>query len=143
MNNTDESYYKALNVVDRIEEIKKRKKIRNSHFSVLMGRSYAYWTVVYTSARCIRLRTLDMIARFLDINLEYLLYGKNPGKYNQGCDIKKIPEYTKGKKIYLTESQRSIISKIRNGKQKDISLNLFFQIEEKIKENLYNIIKNS
>lgn len=141
MNDNTESYYKALAIIDRIEEIRKEKNIKMTDFGVNLGHTFAYWSVIFISARCMRLNTLDNIARTLDVSLEYLIYGTNKKEYDYPVDVNKIPEYTKGKKIYLSDSQKSIISKIRQGKQKDISMNMFFQIEEKIKENLLNIIK--
>ena len=141
MDNTNIAYYRSLAIIERIEEVRKEKKIKLRNLGEKIGRSYAYWSVIYSSCRNIRIKTLDDIARTLDVCLEYIIYGTNKREYDYTVDIKKIPEYTKGKKIHLNDSQRSIISNIRHGKQKDLSMYMFYQIEEKIKENLLNIIK--
>lgn len=144
MNDTDISYYRALDVLDRIEKERIKMKIRACKFSRLLGKCDAYWNVKFSTPSVLRIGTINKIASKINVSLDYLIYGKEYGPYTETeIDVARIPEYTAKKRIYLTDSQKSIVSRIRNGKQHDIGVNLFFQLEEKINKNLLKIIKNS
>lgn len=143
MENTDEAYYLALAVLERIDEERKKLKMGNCIFSKFLSRSPAYWTVRYGEARVLRISTILEIAKKINISMEYLLYGKNYGSFKETkTDIKNISRATAKNRIYLTESQKSVVSRIRHGVQKDIGVNMFFQLEDKLKKNLWNIITN-
>lgn len=141
MSNTDIEYYRALYILERLEEERKKKKIPAAQLSKRMGKCPAYWSVKYDQAHIPRIRTVYEAAKTLGVSLEYIIYGYEYGPFeNIKIDIKKIPEYTSGKRLYLNSSQKSIVSKIRKGGQTDIGMDMFLGIEEKIQKNLLKII---
>lgn len=144
MNDTDISYYRAIDVLDRIEKERIKMKLKTCKFSRLLGKCDAYWNVKYSTPSVLRIGTINRIASKINVSLDYLIYGTEYGPYeDKQIDISKIPAYTAKKRLLLSDSQKSIVSKIRKGKQHDIGVNMFFQIEEKINKNLLKIICNS
>ena len=141
MSDTDIGYYRAQDILDRIEFVRKKKAMYASHLSKALGKCSAYWSVKYDAVNALRLSTAMKIAKAIDKSVEYILYGTNDGPYTEkDIDIRRLPEYTFNKKNKLTGSQRSILSRIRQGKQNDIQMDIFFSIEEIIGKNLLKII---
>jgi len=144
MNDTDISYYRSIDVLNRIDKERKKMKLGTSKFSRIIGKCDAWWAVKYGEIIVLRLSTVHEIAKKINVSMEFLMYGKNYGPYKEiNLDVKKIAQYTRKKTLYLNVSLKSIISRIRNDKQKDIGINTFFQIEENINKNLLKIISNS
>ena len=114
MSDTDIGYYRAQDILDRIEFVRKKKAMYASHLSKALGKCSAYWSVKYDAVNALRLSTAIKIAKAIDKSVEFILYGTN--------------------------SQRSILSRIRQGKQNDIQMDIFFSIEETIGKNLLKII---
>ena len=144
MSDTDIAYYRGIDILKRIEQERIIKKISVTKFSKLLGNCYAYWSVKYASANIPRVQTLKKMAKILDVNIYYLIYGYEYGPYKEyDIDLKRIPEYTAGHNYFINGSQKSTISRIKHGKQIDIGMQMFFAIEEKIQKNLFKIITKS
>ena len=77
---SDESYYRALAVVDRVNEIV-REKTYDAEFSRKMGYNPVWWGVVKYSGRSLSLKNILKAAEVLDVSVEYLLSGKNKQPY--------------------------------------------------------------
>lgn len=141
MSDTDIGYYRAQDILDRIEFVRKKKSMYASHLSKALGKCSAYWSVKYDAANALRLSTVKKIAKAIDESVEYILYGTNEGPYiDKDIDIARLSEYAYRKNYKLISSQKSILSRIRHGKQNDIQMDIFFSIEETIGKNLLKII---
>lgn len=141
MNNTDESYYQSLSIHDRIEEERIKQGISKAQLSKRLKHTDVYWSVVYSECRCMRISTINKIAEQLDVSLEYLLYGRNYGKYEgKPISLKKISDIVFHKFVHLSRSEHTILSKLRKNKQNDLTVNMYFKIENTLKTDLWSII---
>lgn len=136
---SDQSYYIALGVVDRISELAKEKFSTFGHFSVIMGWKASQWQSVVDKAYGIRFNTLVRIAKVLNLSVEYLLTGKNKQPYtddNISIDnLGKIKIHGSPKTIYSTQVY------IRKGKQKNIGLKVLFDIEAASGVSVMNLLR--
>lgn len=125
---TNENYYRALNIIDRIEEIREEKRIGKTIIGKTLGCSKQYYYSAYDNCRCLKVKTLDRIAKILDVSLEYLLTGKNKEPYKKidinfdlikNTKIKKLPNYLQSTRSYL-----------RSGRCTDLNTKSLFEFEE-------------
>lgn len=125
---TNNNYYRALAIMDRIEEIREEKQIGKTIFGKKLGYTRQYYYSSYDNCRCIKIRTLNTMAKALDISIEYLLTGKNKQPYKhtdinfdliKNTKIKKLPNYL-----------QSIRSYLRKGRCKDLNTKSLFEFEQ-------------
>jgi transcriptional regulator with XRE-family HTH domain len=125
---TNNNYYRALAIMDRIEEIREEKGIGKTIVGKTLGYSRQYYYSAYDNCRCLKVKTLDRIAKILDVSLEYLLTGKNKEPYKKidinfdlikNTKIKKLPNYLQSTRSYL-----------RSGRCTDLNTKSLFEFEE-------------
>lgn len=132
-----ETYYKCLNVLNRIEEMRIKRGLSGYAFSRLLGCTKAYWCIKYTQATLPRFSTLNHMAKVLDVSLDYLLHGGNCGKYEEvTLDFKDLANKLYYKMSNIKDDLSPTLSYIRSGRQHDLSLLLYFRLEERLKTNL-------
>ena len=138
---SDQSYYITLAVIDRISELAIGKFGSFSAFSKKMGWKSPRWGVLYNNGRCINFNTLVRIAKVLDLSIEYLLTGKNKSSYiEENLSVRNLALM----KIHgASNSIYSVLSKIRNNKQKDIGLITLFDIEEVSKKDIRQLLRGA
>lgn len=125
---TNENYYRALNIIDRIEELRLEKGIGKTVFGKKLGYTRQYYYSSYDNCRCIKVRTLNTMAKALDVSIEYLLTGKNKQSYKEfevnfnmivTSKMKKLPNYL-----------QSIRSYLKSGRCKDLNTKSLFEFEQ-------------
>lgn len=70
---TNEHYYRALNIMDRIEEVRELKGISKTVISKSLNCTDPYYHSAFNFSRIIRIDTLMKYARVLDVSVAYLL----------------------------------------------------------------------
>jgi len=126
MKMNDESYYRALGVVDRIRDEAIKKFGNLSKFSKSCGKKPQWFYSVYVSGNGISLNTLFICAEALNLSVEYLLTGRRKKLFSAlKIDIKDIFNDIHNMPIGF----RMIKSKIKTGKTKDIRLQTLFSLE--------------
>lgn len=128
---TNEHYYTALNIMDRIEEIRINKNIQRTQFGDDLGFTKAYYYAFYNSCRIIKTSSLINFAKILNVSVEYLLTGKNLTQYKDfKLDFNKIINCKAQK---LPNSLKVIKCKLKKGVTKDINIKTLFEFEYYIK----------
>ena len=124
----NDNYYRALNIINRIDEVREEKGIGKTIFGKRMGYSRQYYYSSYDNCRCIKVKTLNKMARGLDISVEYLLTGRNKQPYKHidvnfdliiNTKIKKLPNYLHAVRSYL-----------KTGRCKDLNIKSLFEFEQ-------------
>ena len=124
---TNEHYYRALNIMDRIEEIRVEKNIKKSDIGKELGYTKAYYQAFYDACRTIRLSSLINFAKGLDISVDYLLTGKNKQPYK---DFKLNYNLITDSKIkYLPNSLQVIKGRLKRKETDNISIKSLFEFE--------------
>ena len=95
----EESYYKGINVLERIKEELLKSGISGIKFSRKLGYSDNWWHTKYYIVSVPKVNTLLKIAKVLNISYEYLLTGNNRTTYKPvEVNMKQlITFYEKGK----------------------------------------------
>lgn len=135
----NEHYYRALNVMDRIDEIREEKGIIKTEFGKQLGHTMPYYHVTYNGFRIIKFSTLVNFAKVLDISVEYLLTGRNKDIFKPvKLDLELISS-KRGKRFpnYL----RVIKHYIKQGRTKDINLKTLFEFEHYLNIPVTNLLR--
>ena len=135
---TNEHYYRALNVMDKIEEIRVKKGIAGYKIGKFLGHTPSYYYTAYDNCRTIKVSTLIKLAKSLDISVEYLLSGKNKEEFKPFEFNLDIIKNTKVK--YLPNRLRVIKCRIVKNKANNISLKTLFEFEHYLKISAIKII---
>lgn len=134
----NEHYYRALNVVDRIEEVRESKGISKTEFGKQLNFSKSYYYAFYNACRTIRVTRLKNVAKVLNVSVGYLLSGKNMQEYEDfeynvdniiNCDRLKIPNRLK---VLRRKLETKVI--------KDMTLKTLFEFEYYLKKPAIKLI---
>lgn len=126
----NDNYYRALDIINRIEEIREEKNITRTEFGKQMGLSQSYYYVVYDNCRIIRINTLVKIAKILNISIEYLFTGKNKQPFK---DFKiNYDKIINAKTIKMPNRLRVIKSNLKRNKTSNIMLKTIFDFERQL-----------
>ena len=124
---TNDHYYRALNIMDRIEEIRVEKNIKKSDIGKELGYTKAYYQAFYDACRTIRLSSLINFAKGLNVSVNYLLTGKNKQPYK---DFRINYNLITDSKIkYLPNSLQVIKGRLKRKETDNISLKSLFEFE--------------
>ena len=143
----ENSYYKALNVLERIQKELLNLGISGIKFSRKLGYSDNWWNTKYYIVSVPKVNTLLKIAKVLNISYEYLLTGNNRTTYKpvevnmkQLISLYEKEKYHLGKEI--PNRMTVTIYNLKRGKQESITCNLLFDFETLLKVSAYNLIVN-
>jgi transcriptional regulator with XRE-family HTH domain len=125
---TNDHYYRALNIMDRIEEVRLEKKILKSEIGKKLGYSSAYYQVCYDNCRTLKVSTLIKFAKAVDISVEYFLTGKNKQEFKSFEFNLEVIKNTKIK--YIPNSLKVIKCRMKKEKAKDITIKTLFEFEK-------------
>ena len=143
----EDSYYKALNVLERIQEELLKSGVSGVDLSRKLGVSDTWWNNKYNIVCFPKVNTLLKIAKALNISYEYLLTGCNRNIYKPiEVNMKQlISFYEKGKYHMekMTPNRINVaIHHLKRGKQKSITCKLLFDFERLLKVSAYKLIVN-
>ena len=132
---TNEHYYRALNIMDRVEELREEKRVSRYEIGKNLKHTGAYYQAFYDACRTIRVSTLVNFAKALDVSVEYLLTGKNKKPYKDfKVDFKIIKE---NNVKYLPNRLQVIKGRLKRGVCNNLSVKSLFEFE-----NYYKIPAN-
>jgi DNA-binding Xre family transcriptional regulator len=138
MKNND-AYYRAIGVIDRIEEVREERGISKPQVGLRLGLTKEYYYSFYNIARAIQVDTLLKIAKVLDVNVEYLLEGRYKSNYkDNNYGLERIINC----KCKLNGSLATIRCKLRKGVTKSITIKTLLEFEEVSKIPAIELIKN-
>lgn len=137
----DEQFlYVAMNIYDRFRDEVLKKFPTYSAAAKKAGMS---GTVLYQEYRLYTIKTLHKACKALDIDFEYCISGKNNSGHFSGKDISfsnlfKVAEEEKGKPYLYRIPQpmpvRAVLSSIRTGKRKNMSLRTLLYLSNHFKK---------
>lgn len=83
-----DEYYTILDTIDRLIEIIRDKYGSLCKASVHYGKSYAYFTyTLYTACKAPRTKTLKELCEFLNVSMDYVVFGTNKEEYTGPKEI--------------------------------------------------------
>lgn len=136
----DETYYRCLGVIDRINDEATSKFKSGYGFSKALGRNPSWWNVRYGAVTFPRLNNIVTYSELFDVSVEYLLTGKKRTKYIP-CIVCCENLYNKYKstKISVENCQKyaPIMFKVKRGCQ--VNLATLFEMENILKTPAYNL----
>lgn len=142
MKMSDESYYRTLDVIDRIKDEAIKKFTTLGKFSRACGKHQSWFYVIYGSGNGIKLSTLINCARVLDVSIWYFLCKEPKKPFSElNIDVKEVMRRTKGMKRGFYNIRESKW-KIMHGLTKDITLQMLFNIQEVMKKDLHFFLDN-
>lgn len=128
---TNEHYYRALAIMDRIEEIREQKGIPKVAFAKKLGYTLSLYHVTYDNCRIVKISMLIKFAKVLDVSVEYLLTGKNLEPFK---DFElNFDGITQAKTRGTSNSLRVIKHRLKSKKSNDIVLKTLFEFEYYLK----------
>lgn len=136
----DDSYYRCLGVIDRINEEAISKYGSGYKFSKALGRNTSWWNVRYSAATFPRLENINTYAKLFDVSVDYLLTGKNKGIYIPSTvDCNRLYQEYKSHKIPVDMCKKyaPIMFKVRQGH--GVNLGTLFDFEEFFKVSAYEL----
>lgn len=124
---TNEHYYRSLNIMDRIEEVRLKKHISRVEFGDRLGKSKAYYQAFYDACRGLRIESVINFAKILDVSVDYLLSGKKEEPYRDfKLDFSKI---TTSKVRKLPNTLKVIKCNLKKNKIKSMTVKTLFEFE--------------
>lgn len=127
---TNDHYYRALNIMNRVEEIRQKLNIPKTEFGKKLGYTPAYYYAFYNSCRTIKVSTLIKFAEILNVSVNYLLTGKN---YEQFKNFTlNYDNIINSKKRKTPNSLKVIKTALKYGKIKDLNIKSLFEFEEQL-----------
>lgn len=136
----DNSYYRCLAVIDRINEEAIKKFNSGYGFSKALGRNRSWWNVRYSMATFPRLKNINTYARLFDVSVQYLLVGGKRNKYTPVIvDCQEIYKKYKSKKqpVEVCRKYAPIMFHVKQGHE--INLGTLFDLEELFKIPCYEL----
>lgn len=128
---TTPEYYQALNVVDKIEEIREEKNISKVELGKKLGVTDPYYHSIYNCCRVLRIDTLYRIAEVLDVSVGYFLNNEKRQPFKSfKINYSKI---INDKTLRLPNRLKVTKSKLRYNPNKNITLKLLFEYEYYLK----------
>jgi transcriptional regulator with XRE-family HTH domain len=128
---TNEHYYRAINIMDRVDELREKKGICKTQIGKQQGFTPPYYHSFYNGCRAIRINSLYNIAKVLNVSVEYLLTGKNQDMFKDfKLDFDMI---LNNDKTGVPTRLRVIKHYLKTGKAKDISVKTLFEFEHYLK----------
>lgn len=141
----EESYYKALNVLERIQEELLKSGVSGVNLSRKLGVHDTWWNNKYNIVCFPKVNTLLKIAQALNISFEYLLTGNNRTTYKPvEVNTKQlITFYEKGKHHFGKAIPNTMVVSVHNlkrGKRESMTCKLLFDFEKLLKVSAYSLI---
>lgn len=128
---TNEHYYRAINIMDIIDELREKKGICKTQIGKQQGFTPPYYHSFYNGCRAIRINSLYNIAKVLNVSVEYLLTGKKQDTFKDfKLDFSNI---INNDKTGVPTRLRVIKHYLKSGKAKDISVKTLFEFEHYLK----------
>lgn len=128
---TNDHYYRALNIMNRVEEVRTERKISRTTFGKQLGHTIAYYQAFYDSCRAIKVMSVIKFAKVLDVSVEYLLTGKKKEPYKE---FNLNYDYIINSKVKgLPNSLKVIKSKLKLGHCSDMSTKTLYEFEKQLK----------
>jgi hypothetical protein len=137
----DESYYRCLDVLDRINSEAISKYGSGYAFSKALGLSQSFWNVHYSNVIFPRLSNINKYAQIFDVSVCYLLTGKNRDSYVPvvvSCD-RLYKEY-KTHKLSVDDCRKyaPIMFQVKRGHE--VNLGTLFDFEDMFKISAYDLV---
>ena len=137
----DESYYKCLDILDRINDEAISKFGSGYAFSKALGRDKSFWNSHYGNVIFPRLKNIVIYSKLLDVSVEYLLTGKNKQKYKD-CEIdyNKIYNEYKKHKIPVDKCYKlaPIMFKVKRGSS--VNLGTLIELSDMFNISAYDLV---
>lgn len=136
----DESYYKCLDVIDRINEEAIKNFGSGYKFSKALGRNPSWWNVRYSNVTFPRLQNINTYSKLFNVSIDYLLTGKNKNIYVPSVvDCDRLYQEYKSHKIPVDMCKKyaPIMFKVRQGHE--VNLGTLFDFEEFFKISAYEL----
>lgn len=127
-----DSYYDALRVLDRLEEVRERKGINKIYMATSLGYSPQYYYKILDFSQVIRLELLRKFSQVLDVSLEYILTGKNYSEYKDvTISYEKFLQLYDSRRysVKIPNRMTASICNLRKGKTKNLSIPILFEFE--------------
>lgn len=124
---TNEHYYRALNIMDRIEEVRELKGISKTVIGKSLNHTEPYYHAAFNFSRIIRIDTLMKYARVLDVSVAYLLSNGKMDTFKE-FEINYdniINRHTKKLPLRL----RALRSQLKKYKDKHLTVKSLFEFE--------------
>lgn len=137
---SDESYYRCLDVLERINEEALSKFGSGYGFSKALGRNKSWWNVRYGNVTFPRLTNINRYAELFDVSVDYLLTGKNRDVYIPSeVSCERLYHEYKSRKIPLDVCKKyaPIMFRVRQGHE--INLETLFDFEDMFKISAYEL----
>lgn len=131
---SDDAYYRALAVVDRIGTCALEKYKNWLEFTKACGLNERYFYNIYNQCVSMRFSTLIKFAQNLNLSVEYLLTGKNKAPFNNDCSLKYITKINCGK-------YAKVKHQLKIGKSKTLNIRTLFQIEQETGKDIMKILR--
>ena len=136
----DESYYRCLDVLDRINSEAVSKYGSGYAFSKALGLNQSFWNVHYSNVIFPRLSNINKYAQIFDVSVFYLLTGKNRDSYVPvvvSCE-RLYKEY-KTHKLSVDDCRKyaPIMFKVKRGHE--VNLGTLFDFEDMFKISAYEL----
>lgn len=131
---SDEAYYRALAVVDRIGTCALEKYKNLLEFTKACGFNERYFYNAYNQGVSMRFSTLTKFAKNLNLSVEYLLTGKHKAPFNDDCSLEHITKINCGKYAKVKHW-------LKIGKSKTLNIRTLFQIEQETGKDIMNILR--
>ena len=143
----NESYYRGISVLERIQEELLNLGISGIKFSRMLGYSDNWWNTKYYIVSVPKVNTLLKIAKVLNISYEYLLTGNNRTTYKPvKVNMKQLIYFYEKEKHNLGKAIPNIMTvtiyNLKRGTQKSITCKLLFDFERLLKVSAYKLIVN-
>lgn len=136
----DESYYRCLDVLERINDEAISKFGSAYGFSKALGRNASFWNVRYGAVTFPRLTNIRTYAKLFNLSVRYLLTGKNRDVYSpvDVCCSRLYEEYKKHKlSIDDCKKYAPIMFKVKRGHE--VNLGTLFDFEDMLKVPAYEL----
>lgn len=136
----DESYYKCLDILDRINDEAISKFGSGYAFSKALGRDKSFWNVRYSAVTFPRLKNILTYSKILDVSVEYLLTGKHKDKYKP-CEIDYQNIYNEYKKhkipVDMCYKLAPIMFKVKRGSS--VNLGTLIELSDMFRIPVYQL----
>lgn len=135
---TTPEYYQAINVVDKIEEIRIEQKITKVEFGKKLGLTDPYYHAIYNCCRVLRVDTLYKMAKILNVSVGYLL-GNEQRQDFKSFNIN-YSEIFNDKTLRLPNRLKVIKSNLKKNSNKHIMIKTLFEYESMMKKPAIKLI---
>lgn len=137
---SDESYYRCLDVVERINTEAMAMFGSGYKFSKALGRNKSWWNVRYSNVTFPRLQNINTYSKLFNVSINYLLTGKNREEYIPSIvSCERLYQEYKSHKIPVDMCKKYAPIMFRVKRGHEVNLRTLFDFEDMFKISAYEL----